>query len=369
MPKQYHHGIFPSFSHDEHALQEFVLCMREYVAGGMVGGNEVLWENSAEPAFVKKHGRPPANRVEGRALLEAQPFHQAWSSLNVNTQEMIWSSVQDGVDRQADDLNERALVTKPKGSLRTNPDMEVPRYAVGIDIHRMPGGYGMEYEPDDVYQGAVYDRGAFMYGRGHGGPLHDGATRDLKAYIDARHPGFAPAAVLDMGCGMGNSSVAAAKAFPNAKVHAIDVSAPLVRYGHARAESLGVGVHFSQQNAEQTDYPDESFDLIFSCIMLHETSTKALPNYLRETWRLLKPGGIALHMDFANNSGKSVFEQSLAWWSTHHNGEPFVGKLSDIDVAGEAVKAGFPHNAASFEKLSHWVPTSYLSVLDARKPV
>jgi len=369
MPQQqYAHGIFPAFSHDERALQDFVARMRDYVAGELAAKHKAVWDRAAEPAFVKRHGRAPANRVEGRALLESLPFHQTWSALNVNTQEMIWSSVQDGIDRQADEINARARIKKPKGSLRTDPHLEVPRYAAGIDIHRMPGGYGAEYEADDVYQGALYDRGAYLYGRGLRGPLHDGLGHDLKTYIDARHPGFAPAKTLEMGCGMGNSSVAAANVFPGAEVHALDVSAPLVRYGHARAESLGVPIHFSQQNAEATDYPDESFDLIFSCIMLHETSTKALPNYLRESWRLLKPGGIALHMDFANNDGKSVFEQSLAWWSTHYNGEPFVGKLADIDVAGEAVQAGFPHNAVSFDKLSRWVPHSHLSILDARKP-
>jgi len=71
----------------------------------------------------------------------------------------------------------------------------------------------------------------------------------------------------------------------------------MVRYAHARAESLGKTVHFSQQNAEKTDYPDESFDLITSMILFHETSQKAIPNIINECYRLLKPGGYMVHGD------------------------------------------------------------------------
>ena len=58
--------------------------------------------------------------------------------------------------------------------------------------------------------------------------------------------------------------------YPNAEVHAIDIGAPLLRYAHARAEALGKKVHFSQQNAEHTHFPDGSFDLIVSHIFPHE---------------------------------------------------------------------------------------------------
>ena len=34
----------------------------------------------------------------------------------------------------------------------------------------------------------------------------------------------------------------------------------MLRYGHARAEAMGATIHFSQQNAECTDFADGSFD-------------------------------------------------------------------------------------------------------------
>ncbi len=80
-------------------------------------------------------------------------------------------------------------------------------------------------------------------------------------------------------------------------MHGIDVGAPVLRYAHARAESLGVPVHFSQQNAEHTDFETGSFDLVLSHIVLHETSKSALVASLRECHRLLRPGGLMLHLE------------------------------------------------------------------------
>ena len=59
---------------------------------------------------------------------------------------------------------------------------------------------------------------------------------------------------------------------------------------------------FSQQNAERTSFDDESMDLVVSHIMLHETSHKAFNNILKESLRLLRPGGIMMHMEQPEDS-------------------------------------------------------------------
>ena len=51
-------------------------------------------------------------------------------------------------------------------------------------------------------------------------------------------------------------------------------------------------MHFSQQNAESTDFESGSFDLVISHIMLHETSKSALVRIMKECRRLLRPGGV-----------------------------------------------------------------------------
>jgi ubiquinone/menaquinone biosynthesis C-methylase UbiE len=110
-------------------------------------------------------------------------------------------------------------------------------------------------------------------------------------------PDFAPAEILDLGCGVGHATLAYAAAFPGAVLHGLDCGAAMLRYGHRRAEGLGIPVHFRQGDAEHTPYPDASFDLATSHIVLHETSTRVLPAILKECHRLLRPGGVMLHID------------------------------------------------------------------------
>lgn len=369
MTRQAPHGAFPEISHDEMARQDFVLRLREYVAGDIVGGNDTVYKHVVEPAFERAEGRKPATRKEARQAMERHPYHQAWGALNRATQEMIWDSVQDSLDRQDDALNQRVKnVGKSNGSLRLNPAVKAPRYLTAVDIHCMPGNYHTESTEDDAYQGALLDRGAFIYARGQRGPNHDSFGHDLLAYLEKTRPGFKPKRILDMGSGAGQVTCAFAEAFPDAEVHAIDVAAPLLRYGHKRAASLGYDVHFSQQNAEATDFEDESFDLIFSCIMMHETSSKALRNYVKETRRLLAPRGMALHMDFPHNHDKTPYVQAMVDWSTHNNAEPFIGTLGDTDLAEVAVQSGFSHNTAAVIPMSTVTPNNRMYVLDARKP-
>lgn len=369
MTRQASHGAFPEISHDEMARQDFTLRLREYVAGDIVGGNDMVYEHAVEPAFERVEGRKPETRKEVRKAMERHPFHQAWGSLNRATQEMIWDSVQGSLDRQDDALNKR--IKKPgngAGSLRLNPAIKAPRYVAAVDIHCMPGNYHTEYTEDDAYQGALLDRGAFMYARGGRGPNHDSFGHDLLAYLKKTKPDFKPRRILDMGAGPGQVTCAFAEAFPEAEIQAIDIAAPLLRYGHKRADSLGYDIHFSQQNAEGTEFEDESFDLIFSCIMMHETSSKALRNYVKETRRLLAPGGIALHMDFPHNQDKTPYKQAMVDWSTHYNAEPFIGTLGDTDLADVAVQSGFSHNTATVVPMSTVAPGNHMYVLDARKP-
>ena len=142
-----------------------------------------------------------------------------------------------------------------------------------------------------------------------------------------------------MGCAIGNATLVWARGFPEAEVHGIDVGAPVVRYAHARAQALGVPAHFSQQNAESTDFEAGSFDLVISHIMLHETSKSALVRIMKECRRLLRPGGLMLHLEIPR--GKNVMEKFMHNWESYNNNETFCRYMTVIDLEAEAIKGGF----------------------------
>jgi SAM-dependent methyltransferase len=351
------HEMLPSTSHDEESRQQFVGALRGHLSGRLMPGAYRVYHEKVEPAFKARHGRSPATEQEVRAQMTQEPFYQFWSAMQRRSQEMMWEAVIDPTERQLPQLIERsrklsrrALRGRRKGTLRLDPSLEVPRYHTAADIHLQPGGYHTDFTADDVAAGAVYDKGINLYMGGALGPENDLMGNTLVAFVRERHPDFRPAAILDMGCAIGNSSVVWARAFPQARVHGIDVGAPVLRYAHARAQALGVAVDFSQQNAERTDFPDASFDLVLSHIVLHETSRSALVRVLAECRRLLKPGGMMLHLEIPR--GRTVMEKFMHNWESYNNNETFCRYMTDIDLKAEAVKGGFPAEAVVVDEFA-----------------
>ncbi|MCH8111291.1 MAG: class I SAM-dependent methyltransferase [Proteobacteria bacterium] len=114
-----------------------------------------------------------------------------------------------------------------------------------------------------------------------------------------------------------------------------------MRYAHARAEALGRRVHFSQQNAEATEFEDGSFDLVFSCLMLHETSGSAMARIFKECHRLLAPGGLMLHAEAPRYAGQDPYDANAHAWITYTINEPFLGAMHDTDLGNLSIASGF----------------------------
>jgi SAM-dependent methyltransferase len=346
MTSFHQHAMLATPNHDELARQEFVASLRGHLSGRLMPGAYRIYETRVEPAFRARHGRPPANQEEVRQVMTRDPYYQFWSAMQRRSQELLWESVIDPTERHLPELISRARRLSRKklqkgrsGSLRLDPGLEIPRYHRAVDIHLQPGGYHTDFTADDVAAGAVYDKGINLYMGGALGPENDLMGNTLVAYLREKHPGFEPLRMLDMGCAIGNSTLVWGRAFPQAELHGIDVGAPVLRYAHARAQALGVPAHFSQQNAERTDFADASFDLVVSHIMLHETSKSALVRIMLECHRLLRPGGLMLHLEIPR--GKTVMEKFMHNWESYNNNETFCRYMTDIDLAAEAAKGGF----------------------------
>ncbi len=254
--------------------------------------------------------------------------------------------------RQADHLAERAAIAEPQGSVRVDATFSAPDYLVDGDVHLMPGGYGADYGAQSLYQGALMDRGGAVYMLGrNGGLLNDVRGHTAMAHVLTRYPDLDPRRILDMGCGVGSSTVPASRCFPNAEVHGIDVGADMLRYAHARAENMGAAVHFSQQGAEHTDFPDGYFDLVYSCVMLHETSQAAVSNIMAESKRLLRPGGVAVHLEvpLLMTIG-SLWDEMSAELEAEYNNEPYWRGALTTDYGAVLANAGFGNVQVGYQR-------------------
>ncbi len=347
------HAMLADLSHDEAALQAYASTLRNFTMRVLDEANGTICKQIIAPAVVAKGltGREAERAI--MAGMEARDEHRLWQVFTQTWQDLIWHYCMDCVDRQLPSLVDRFrhIASDAKGTLSLNPTLPLPRYQTAADNHRFPGSYFTETCDDDVRQGAVLDRAAHTYmGNQLGGEIHDWRGHTLISHVNERFPDLKITRMLDLGCQNGASTVPWARAYPQAQVHAIDTAAPVLRYAHARSESLGAQVHYSQQNAEHTDFPDGTFDLVVSHVMLHETSLSALRTIFRESHRLLKHGGVMAHLEVPFR--KEIMTPWMKIKSARegrYNQEPFWIGLTGADLVGIAQEAGFIEAQMGFQ--------------------
>jgi SAM-dependent methyltransferase len=346
---QLDHPLIAVPSHDELVEQLFVRDLKMFVGGQLepVQAKLARHKDKSLPDSVSN------NRSD--ALRERMNEHESfrtWLVMKRESQRHLWATVAGSVERQADELERLAQVEAPLGSVRTDEAFEVPAYIQRGDIHLMPGGNA--HDDGSLLQGAVMDRGGAVYMLGrNGGMLNDLRGQTAMAHVLTRFPDFAPSRILDLGCGIGTSTVPAAIAFPEAEVHGVDVGASILRYAHARAEHLGAAVHFSQQSAERTDFADGSFDLVFSCVLFHETSQAATLNIVAECKRLLRPGGLMVHLEvpLLHDNTDTWTELNGALEAQYNNEPNWRGALT-TDYEGVMASAGFKDLLVGYQPTS-----------------
>jgi 2-polyprenyl-3-methyl-5-hydroxy-6-metoxy-1,4-benzoquinol methylase len=340
------HGVFPKPSHDEAARFNFLAGLNRYLSGDIGAGNKLAYERRVLPAFKAEHGREPADRHEIRHAMNKDPWHRFWSALKRNSMEMRQQNGRAMVLRQLDELDAKARqYNEGRDTLQLDDTVEVPRYQAAVDIHCMPGSYHGEERPGDVSAGANYDCGIFATTGGALGALNDGGGQAVAAWVKSERPDWQPKRILDIGATVGHNAVPIAQAFPDAEVIAIDTAAASLRYGHARAQSLGVkNITFKQMNAEEmAEFGDESFDWVQTTMFLHELSNKALPRIVGEGARVLKPGGLMFHIEQPQYSPEMpLFEQFMRDWDAFNNNEPFWSAMHALDLKQIMADKGLP---------------------------
>jgi SAM-dependent methyltransferase len=341
MEAQYQHALLSRPTADERGREHFIAAMRRFLISDAYAGNEIVYRARQVPAFEREHGHAPKTYLDVKSSMERDPYYRAFSLLNRATQELLWDTVGESVERQMPSLMAAAAsVPKTGGSLALDENFNLPAYARKVDIHVMPGSFHTALGDDDFFAGAVYDRGVYLYAYGGLGTHNAALGQGTIDVVRERFPDLVPKRILDMGCGAGMSSHPLAEAWPEAEIHAIDIAAPMLRYAHGRSEAMKVPIHYAQQDAGYTKFEDGSFDLIVSNLLLHEIPQKLTKQIIVECHRLLRPGGVMVHNDLVGWPS-DPFQQFMAEWNAHHNNEPFERGSGTIDWRAACAAAGF----------------------------
>jgi SAM-dependent methyltransferase len=300
--------------------------------------------NRRVQTIFKEHGIDPTDHLPVKQvlqLIEKDPVVMMSGRLWISNQQVTWSSIADRFHARADEyLAEMESYDKRgPGSLELNPNMDIPDYTKH-EIHIQPGGY-----VGDPFAGHLYHYGtnSFYHGSYPDGndqdQIHTGTANRLPVPSDGKVK-----RILDLGCGIGQLTVGLKERFPDAEVWGVDVGGPMIRYGHMRAVDLGVDVNFAQRLAEDTQFPDNHFDIVVSYLLHHELPGEKSKAVFREAHRVARPGGYYYPIDFRSGRQapprRSAYGSFRSWWDHRWNGEIWRMEFSALAFEDEMEKVG-----------------------------
>ena len=131
-----------------------------------------------------------------------------------------------------------------------------------------------------------FDRWSKTYESCWGQRFFDGVHELMLDLVITTAPGFAPSAILDVGCGTGRLLRRAAARWPTAQIVGVDPAQGMVEVAHGMTSA----VRFCRALAESLPFTDASFDLVTSSISMHHWRNASLGAL--EVARVLRPGGL-----------------------------------------------------------------------------
>lgn len=199
-------------------------------------------------------------------------------------------------------------------------DIVMPSYYNSQNFHGINGGYlnpgaAVSYDPITQYV------------------LPPSETVVRQALIDAIQ--VQPRRILDLGCGTGSTTLMLKQAFPQAEVIGLDLSPYMLVRAEDKAKSAGLDIIWQHGNAEKTNFPDASFDLVTASLLFHETPVVVCQAILRESLRLLVTGGQVIILDGNQNTLRQLD------WLNNVFEEPYIREYAADCLEARLGAAGF----------------------------
>ena len=138
-----------------------------------------------------------------------------------------------------------------------------------------------------------------------------------------------PARILDLGAGTGFFTAALMRRYPEAEVLALDLAMNMLRHTRQR-DASAAQLHCVCADGESLPFADDSFDFIFSNLMLQWCME--LQPVFTELRRILAPGGLLMFTTF----GPDTLHELRASWSAV-DGYTHVNTFPDMHNVGDAL--------------------------------
>jgi ubiquinone/menaquinone biosynthesis C-methylase UbiE len=145
--------------------------------------------------------------------------------------------------------------------------------------------------------------------------------------------------LLEVACGTGALTEEIARAFPRLEVTAIDPSTDYLDAARRRLKPWPK-VSFGEGFVEALPFGDGAVDAAASCYLFHELPPKVRVAAARELARVVKPGGVYVHVDSLQYGDAPAFDGLLeAFPRLFH--EPYYASYAPLDLDRLFGAAGF----------------------------
>ncbi len=106
--------------------------------------------------------------------------------------------------------------------------------------------------------------------------------------------------ILDLGCGTGGLCFALNKAvIDDINVVGIDISKKQLFYARNKAQAKSLKFNFAEMSIDKLFFRNESFDIVMTSMVLHETPVSVRHKAIAEASRILKKNGYFLLIDWS----------------------------------------------------------------------
>lgn len=126
---------------------------------------------------------------------------------------------------------------------------------------------------------------------------------------------------LELGSGTGTLTRAVRLTFPKAKIVSLDLSHPYLKKAQDYLKKYN-RIDFVQGDAAEMPFADQKFDAVFSCFLFHEMPLDIRKKVIKESLRVLKPGGFFGMVDSVQKDDVKDFEWALNQFPVDFH-EPF----------------------------------------------
>ena len=274
---------------------------------------------------ILKDGRDVTSSDQVAEILEGNATYAFYAWMERHIQKQRYAGRWGFVEKLAPLPEQKAARDK----LRLDPAVSIPEYYRLVDTHQHPGNLTGADNAGVVYKASAQGT---QPGATAGYELHERFAAVVERYGRFR-------AILDMGCGFGKSALPIASRNPGGRVVGIDLSVPCLELAAAEADAAGLAnLSYEQADLRHTGHGAGEFDLVTSTMVLHELDVPALREMLRESHRVLAPGGTAIHLDF---QVKDPFLTFLYHGHGLRNNEPYMPAINALDMEAELKAAGF----------------------------